>query len=232
MQVIVNQRFIEKRASYARIGTWAGLGALTVGFVISFFPEYIAASWAAMIIGLTAFNYGRYNSVRWATRPRDDEVIALNLKGLDHRHRLLNYMPQVKGVGHVLLSPHGIYTFHVRRDHGQISNTGSKWSRRFNLGLLFRLLVEGGLGNPTHDALREARNLNKYVADTLGAAEAKDIPIQPLIIFADARAQLTVNQPTIPVLVPRELRAYMRKSQREARIDDDQIARLGEAFGL
>lgn len=239
MQVVVNQRVLDRRATYARLGTWIGLGALVLGFIISLAPGFypgtediLWTSWVAMLVGITAFNYGRYNSVRWVTPPRDDQLVALNLKGLDHRHRLYNYMSQAPGTPHIMVGPHGIFTFHVRRDEGKIRNSGDKWSRKPSLSVFFRTLVEGGLGNPTQDALREARSLGQFLTKALGEEEAREIAIHPLILFVDSRAQLDINNPMVPVLTPRELKPYMRKAQKEVRLSPEQLQRVNAAFGF
>lgn len=233
MQVVVNQRFIDKRSQWARLGTWGGLAILTAGFGVSFFPEYLGASWAAMIVGVSAFNYGRYNAVRWGQRPRQDEIIATyGLKGLDHRYRLLNYMPQTPGAGHVLVGPSGVYVIHVRRQDGTITNVGSRWSRKAGLGVFLRALVEGGFGNPTHDALREANSVHQYFVKAFGEEEAARIPVFPLIVFIDARARLSLREPTVPVLMLAEVRNYMRRQLKENRLSAEQLKQIDEAFGL
>ncbi len=232
MQVAVNLRFVQRRTSYARIGTLGGLGALVAGFIVTFFQEYQMLSWIGMIIGLTAINFGRYNTVRWVTHPRDDEVVALNLRGLDRSHLLLNYMRQTPAAKHILISPHGLYTFEVRRDEGRITNNGSRWSRKPSLGILLRTMVEGGLGNPTADALHEAKDLNRFLIKSLGEAEAANVPIQPLILFVSGRVELNIINPTVPVLVPENVRNYMRKAQRQERLSPEKQAQIQALFGL
>ncbi|MHB1004948.1 MAG: nuclease-related domain-containing protein [Chloroflexota bacterium] len=232
MQVVVNQKFLDRRALYARIGTWGGIGALTAGFVISFFPEYIIASWVALILGLTAFNIGHYNSSRYVTRPREDEVLAYGLKGLDHRFRLLNYMKETPSVSHILVGPSGVYPIHVRRDEGTISNRGNKWSRKPSIAVFLRTMFEGGLGNPTNESLREAGAVRKFLTQSLGEEKGAVVPITPLIVFSDQRTKLDVQGPSVPVFTPRELKTVMRKQQREVRVDAEQLQQIGEAYGL
>lgn len=231
MQVVVNERFLETRAKVARVGTWGGLALLGVSFAVSFFPEYLLVAWGAMVIGLTAFNMGRYNSVRWVSRPREDEILAYGLKGLDHNHRLLNYLDQGKAE-HVLLAPSAVWVFHVRRHDGQITNTGSKWSRRPGLTVFLRMMIEGALGNPTQDALREAQSVHRFLSGVFSPEEMKEIPIHPVIVFVDPRVKLTLRDPAVPVLTTKDIRSFMRKQQKVQRIGPETLKRLSEAFGL
>ena len=206
MQVVVNQKFLDRRSLYARVGTWGGIAALTIGFGISFLPEYIMVSWFALILGLTAFNIGHYNSSRYVTRPREDEILAYGLKGLDHRFRLLNYMKETPNASHVLVGPSGVYPIHIRRDEGTITNKGNKWSRKPNLAVFLRTLFEGGLGNPTNDALREAGVVRRFLMKSLGEEAGTAIPITPMIVFSEQRVKLDLQGPAVPVFTPRERR--------------------------
>ena len=242
MQVVVNERFLERRARISRLATWGGLAVLLVGFVISLAIEPLtqwlepqwtmALTWILMIGGISAFNTGRFYNVRWVMRPREDEVLAHGLKGLDHRYRFLNYMPNTPEALHVLVGPAGVFVLHARRQDGEITNRGDKWRRKLGITAILRSFFEGAFGNPTQDALRETGAVRKLLASEFSEEELTQLPFQPLIVFMDPRAKLTVSEPAVPVMTPKELKDFARKLRKESRLSQAQLERIAAAYGL
>ncbi len=248
MHVVVNQRFLDKRTLIMRLGFGVGLGVFAIGVVTTLvmpqLTELVPLFWldvfiySTLIIGFFAYTTAIQNHRRWVRRPREDEVIATyGLRGLDNRYWLLNYMPKKPGssdmlAGHILVGPSGIHTLHVRPQRGQFVNKGNRWSLKPGLRSFLRSLFEGGVGNPTLDALHEARNVYLHLAAALGEEEARQMPILPVIIFTDPGVQLEVSEPVVPVLRLSELRNYVRKQQKETRLNADQLRRIADVFGL
>ncbi|MCL4465416.1 MAG: NERD domain-containing protein [Chloroflexi bacterium] len=245
MQVVVNERFLQRWRFWSRVMSWGGGALLAAGYLILIVATFVeplstlfnqpiiaALMWVLVIGGFTAFNTGRSYHVRWVMRPREDEVLAFDLKGLDHRYRFFNYLPLLPSVLHVLIGPSGIFVMHVRRQDGVIVNQGSKWRRKTGLFQFLRTLFEGSFGNPTQDALRETEAVRKLLASEFSEEELEGLPFQPMIVFLDARAKLTVTDPAVPVFTQKDLKAFLRKSRREERLDGEQLQRISTALGV
>ena len=243
MQVAVYEHFLTQKQRLARAGTWGGLAVLFIGFAIAIFAEYIAqyvgqtgvlfVMYAAMITGLIAFNNGRNAAMRWVSRPREDEILASSLmrRGLDDRYWLLNYMKQTPA-HHILVGPPGVYVLHVRAQDGDIVNQGKSWSRKMGLSSILRNLFEGSFGNPTAEAWRDVAAVRRHLASVLPAEEAQAVPVQPLVVFTNPRAKLTLREPEVPVVTPNNLYTYMRRQLKENRLNADQLQLIGQSFGL
>jgi hypothetical protein len=207
MRVTTNTKLISTRRRFGSYANFVGLGILLVGMLAAFRPTQSIAVWislAALIAGFGLTRYGMYTLRRFGRSPRPDEIIEAALKGMDDRYQ---YYSWALPVPYVLLSPQGIYTFITRDQSGQISVTGAQWHTKFNLGRLF--LGQESLGNPTRDALEAADKLQKWISES---APGLAVAVQPAIVFIDERTQLTVSDPTVPVLRPDSLKKWLRGS--------------------
>lgn len=229
MQVITNEQFVASRARIGKIGTLLGLAAFFAGFFTSLNIELIGISYALLIFGLFAFNVGRYNSVRWGTRPRQDEILANALKGLDHKHVLLNYAGDVPA-SHLLLSPLGLFVIEPRIHDGEIACEGSRWRRKRSFTTIVRSFVEGGLGNPTRDAQRVVAGVKSFLVDKLGAERAEVVPLEAVIVFTSPLVQLKVTDPVVPVVKPDDLKAQVRSVQGRTKMAGELYRRLHEVL--
>lgn len=168
VQVVVNEQHIARRARSAQLHTWAGLGLMLGGLVVSFLGlDYIAWSYGALFAGLFLFNAGARDHRRFARRPREDEAVAQALRGLDHRFRLVQYLPGVPA-NHVLITPGGVFVLEARHHFGNITVHGPRYERRWNWLLMIGSLAEGGIGNPARDAERAATAMRAYLAAKSG----------------------------------------------------------------
>ena len=225
MQVSTNEKLIARRR---RIGTYAsfgGLGVLLAGMIASFQVQYIWYSLIALIAGFLLAQFGNYNLRRWGRSPRPDEVIETALKGFDDRYHLYSWSLPAPCV---LLSPQGVYSFVTKDQAGEITVNGSQWRSKFSLGRALLAFAQEGMGNPTNEALEGASRLGNWIK-----AELPDVPIeiQPAILFINAKAQLQVNEPTVPVMDAPSLKKWLRGTGKGANLKSADYKALETLFG-
>lgn len=230
MQIVTNQKFISNRVTFARWGSVLGFLTLLGGFVISLLgPEWILPSYVALIFGFMLFNVSRYNSIRFGIRPREDEILANSLKGLDYKYRLVNYSDEVP-VPHFLLSPYGVYVLETRHHWGDIRNQGKNWKHRRGFWEWMRTIAVGSIGNPSQDALRGVATIRKHLQERLGDEQAAQVSVEGVVVFTSARAQVTAVEPLVPVVSPKDLRSYVRSPQGKEKLPAALARSVSEAF--
>jgi len=225
MQISTNERLIKKRS---RLGAYASLGGLAVlvvgGMIASFRPQYIWVSFVAIILGFALTQYGNYSLRRWGRKPRPDQALANGLKGFDDRYHLYAWSLPAP---YVLLGPQGVYSFTTRDQTGQISVTGSQWRNKLTVGRVLQLFAQEGLGNPTSEALENAERMTSWIRTALPEVSAE---VTPVIVFIDERAQLAITDPTVPVVVPKGLKKWLRGDGKGPTISSADLKALEELF--
>lgn len=227
MQIVTNEQFVASKARIGKFGTLLGFGAMIAGFFASLDTERLAISYGLLIFGLLAFNVGRYHHIRWGVRPREDEVIAAALKGLDQRHLLLNYSDKAPAA-HLLLSPLGLFLIETRVHDGKITCEGDRWRRKKTVATIMRSFIEGGIGNPSKEALQGVAALKSFLAESLDSDTAEAVPVETVIVFTNPRAELQVTDPVVPVVAPKDLRSHVRSAQGRTKITGDVYRRVHE----
>lgn len=224
MQVTTNDKLIGRRR---KLGTYASLGALGVlvaGMIASFQQQFVWVSLVAIVAGFLLAQYGNYNLRRWGRNPRPDQVIESALKGFDDRYHFYAWSLPVP---YVLLTPQGIYSFTVRDQTGEITVNGSQWRSKFSLSRVLLAFAQEGLGNPTNEAVDNAERLSKWIAARQPEVTAK---VQPVIIFIDPRARLTINEPTVPVQEPKGLKKWLRGAGKGDNLKSEHLRVLEALF--
>lgn len=225
MKAVTNEKRIARNA---KIGTWSSLGGMAVlgiGLYISIqWQEYLALSFVCLLAGIVLANVGLYSANRWVKRPRPDEVLTKALKGFDKRYYLYNY---VLPADHVLLAPSGLFVIVARNHDGPIYYASGRWRHKFNLLRVFGFLGEG-VGNPARDADRNVRKMQKHLVKEM--PELGEVPIQPVVVFTNEKAELHVQDPPLPVLDPKGLKDFLRKTSK-GELSGSQIRQMTEVFG-
>lgn len=212
MQIVTNEEFVKTRARIGKLGTVVGLVGMGSGFVASFNVEYILASYILLIFGILAFNVGRYNAMRWGMHPREDEIIASSLKGLDHKYVLINYAPAMPSI-HVVLSPFGLIHIETRHSEGEIVCEGDRWRRKRGVLTWLRGFAEGQLGNPTKSAQATMERLKTFLSERVGADLAEQVPVEAVVVFVNPRVSLKATNPVVPTMTSKDLKAHIRTPQ-------------------
>jgi hypothetical protein len=205
---IVDKQKVERGARIGKIATFAGLGILLVGMILSLVVQDLSAIWLAfgcLLVGLVVSSIGTLNMNRWVRQPRADQALAQSLKGFDDRYRLYNY---VLPIPHVLLSPVGIFVVRAMGHDGTIRYDGNRFRRGWTPARLLRLMADEGLGRPLEELDREIAALRQLLeADESG----QEVDIQGIIVFYNPRVQLEVTDPPLPIIDPKGLKKAIRR---------------------
>jgi hypothetical protein len=204
MRVTSNTKLIQRRSKLGMIASLAGIGVLAVGMIASFRPQIAWVSLIALVLGFILAQFGSYNLRRWGRTPRPDQVIEESMKGFDDRYHFYAWSLPVP---YVLLSPQGIYTFITRDQTGKVTAKGKTWQTKFSLSRLFMMFAQEGMGNPTDEAELQAKKLTDWIRGKLPEVSAT---VQPVIVFIDARAELDITDPVVPVLEPKSMKKWLR----------------------
>ena len=229
MKIHTNEVIIAKRKKQAGIVTTVALVALAGGLVVNFIstsrevinPLYIWATITLLAVGFIAATISSNMVNHWVKEPRPDQFFVKALKGLDNRYVLFNY---TSAIPHVLLSQNTIYALMPKLTDGEISVTERKWRRKFKASRLLRFFGEEGLGNPTVEAEHQQQKLTQLVHNNI--TNGDDLTIETLIIFTDPNAQLTLENPTMPVVPGKQLKKYLRQESQAAEINREQRQQL------
>ncbi len=208
MRIVTNQELIRKNR---RTATWLffiSMAILIFGFfvangqVFGLIPEedvvtvYTIVTPIVLLIGfVTTLTSVRMTNL-WVRVPRPEIVIPEGLKGIQNRNKTSLYNYYHLPARHVLITPQGIFPLVTRFQDGRFSVTGDKWkTHKGFISTLFSFLRLDGIGNPYQDA-EVAQNYVKHLVEDYD----NTIPIYPVIVFFDPRAEVEINEPTLPVV--------------------------------
>ncbi len=204
MQVSRNEKLIKRRARLGTYATFGGLAILIAGMIASFRVQILWFSMIALVLGFVLSQIGNYNLRRWGSVPRPDQVIENNLKGFDDRYRLYAWCLPVP---YVLLTPQGVYTMITRDQTGQVTVNGAQWRTKMTASRILLVFAHEGLGNPRSEASDMAGRLEKWIKAQL---PEREVSVQPAVVFIKENVQLSVNEPTVPVLPATGLKKWLR----------------------
>lgn len=228
MEIFLYDRIVQQRSRLGKYASIAGLAILAIGLVISFTqPKYVYISFVTLIIGFILSQVGNYNLLRWGRKPRADSVLDAALKGLERKWRIYHYyLP----ASHVLVGPGGLYVFLVKPQAGKISVTEARWRQKLSVGRAIFFFGEESLGNPAADLDVEMRRLARFINDK--RPDLSQVSLRGAVIFSNEGVELTLNEPTVTVLTPAKLKAYVRATSGagEKHLSSEQRNALLEIF--
>lgn len=229
MIAVSNTKLIKNRTTWSGRLMLAGFGMIIGSAALTFLnpaeAQYILPAYGLLFGGFIVFNIGASLASKWRRPPRPDQALERALKGIDNRHRLYNYLLPSE---HVLLTPFGVTVFQVRRLPGEIACTGSLWTHKRSLWSRLRFAAEEQVGNPTRDVQNDIRLLREFIGRNVGD---KDVPIEGLILFAHPQVNLTLNEPDVPVLTPKEAKNHMRQAlAKQPRLKAESYHALADLF--
>lgn len=214
MRVVTNEALIRRNRRTAQWLFFISFGILLLGlFVINApatSPDMAGVSFVLSLLVLPLAYGATILSVRmtnlWVRLPRPETAIQEGLKGVGSKAVLYNYyhLP----ARHVLIAPQGVFAIVTRFQDGRYMFDGTQWISRKNfLSKLLSFIRLDQIGNPHRDAEKAAAHVRGLLSEI-----APDVPVQPLILFFDPRADVEVNGSSIPIVHADPKRALSLKN--------------------
>lgn len=165
----------------------------------------------------------------WGSGAKGEEKTAKQLKQLKGRYHVFHYvvLPRTKGdIDHIVIGPNGIFVIETKNNKGTITCNGDSWSQH-------KTGKKGGhykgkIGSPSRQAKRHASML----ANMIGRRLHKRFHVNALVVFANKKAVLDLNHPTVPVLHANEVSSFIENfsSRALSKNEQDRLADLIEPY--
>lgn len=230
MKVTTNTQLIEQRAKWGKRIAPVTMLLLVGGLVTNFLsinnPEYFQITLVLLTLGFISAIISSYLVNNWIREPRADQVLTQLLQKFNNDYLLFHYTASIP---HVLIAPDGLYAIVVKNHDGQITINGDRASRKFNWRRLFKFFGDESLGAPIAEAEGRTKKLHKTLVKSLPAEEIPEI--KPMVIFSNKAVDLTLNNPTIPVMKTSELKSFLREQGKVRSVSPEQRKKLAEILG-
>jgi hypothetical protein len=95
---------------------------------------------------------------------------------------------------------------------------------------ILQRFTDGGLGNPTQEAIRDAEAVRNLLRERLGDAVGGSIAVSPVIVMINPRVKLQVTDPEIPVVLLADLKNAVRRIKEGGKMSSDVQKQLARAL--
>lgn len=204
MRVETNEKLAQRNRKLAQYLFFATFGVLILGMLFvnqqaaNISEDNILAISLLQVLVLPLAFITTIISVRmtnlWVRQPRPEVVIREGLKGIGNKSVLYNYYHFP--ARHVLIAPQGVFAIVTRFQDGRFTVDGDKWvTHKSALTRALSIFRFDNIGNPTNDALKAAAHVKAQLQPI-----APNVEVHPVVVFVSPRAELTLNNPTVPVV--------------------------------
>ena len=250
MRVYANNKMIAKKGVFGRRLSMAGLVILGLGMLASFAPGMIQKAnengsvWAqnpfiiwtmnggwlylslgALIFGFVLGQIGNQYMRRFLRPTRPDMVIARSLKGFDDRNRLYVWSSPIDLA---FAGPAGLFAIVTRDVGGKIDLRDGKIHTPFSFKKILSFFGDEGSGRPLDEAKADAEKLSEWLSEQIGGGA--EVPVKPLVVFTNEKADLTVENADVPVLQYKQLKSFLRGQLKSKPINKSTLQQVIDAM--
>ena len=228
MQILSNDRYIEKRTKIGQAATLLSLGLIMTSTVLFFMrPEWFNVIMIMITLGLFSSFAGSYYAERFVGVLTHHKKVREALKGLDRQHSLLIYQ---KPCPFVLVEPGGVTVIVVKTPGGVVRYQNKRWSHKQRFNLARQLGGQESLGDPSRQAQDEAQYLARWLTKRL--PEGMQVPVRGLSLFVHPSVVLEIETPPAPALLSKDLKGWLRGPGRRSAMPKETRAALAEVLRL
>jgi hypothetical protein len=227
MDIITNEKLIQRNAQIGKISSIGGLLVLAGGMFISFTrQDLFFLSMIALLLGFVLSQIGIFFGNRWGRHPRPDETINQALKGLDGRYNLYHY---TSPTSHLLIGPAGVWVLMPRSQGGTITYDAGKnrWKQKGG-NLYLKIFAQEGLGRPDLEIGSEVHAIQQFLEKNLSNGDAPEV--QAALVFTNDKAEIEADDAPVATLQVRKLKEFIRKKAKSKPISLDLLEEIRQAL--
>jgi hypothetical protein len=211
------------------VPNWYPPGTEPPNAVAAFLQQYwTLASFIALPAGFLCASVGSYFINRFARRrwpgsntiARPDEVLERSMKGFDDKFAYFAH--SLPTSSYVVAGPCGVLLFAARSDRGRVIVNGDRWREPFSFGRLLTLFAREGVGSPPRDLEEQSKKMRELLQKASNGASPtaslSEVPIDGAAVFLNEQSQLEVENATIPVLRLDQVKDFIRRRAKEAKL--------------
>ncbi len=211
MEVITNEKLIQRNARIGGILSLVGLVVMFLGVYLNFKrPDLATYSFASLIVGFMLAQIGLYFGNRWGRARPTEKLLTEALKGLSRQHKLYHYSSPAS---HLLVGPSGVWVIVPKYQRGKITYEKNRWRQRGG-GLLLaylKLLAQEGIGRPDLEIATEVAAVEKFLEKNV--PDEIRPPVKAVLVFTNPRAEVDAENSPIPTVTLKDLKATVRKGK-------------------
>jgi hypothetical protein len=228
MNIISNDKLIQRNARIAQITGLGGLAILLIGVYILFTKQNeITLIWGTVIAGFLLSQVGIYFTNRWGRVPRPDQHLNNALKGLDSNYTIYHYKSPTS---HLLIGPAGLWVLIPHYQRGTITYEKGRYRQKgggLALGYL-KIFGQEGLGRLDLEVEAEKEAITKFIKKKM---PDKELPtVQAALVFTDERTVLDVEDAPIPTLPAKKLKEFIRKAAKAKTLSAERVREIREVL--
>lgn len=222
MNIVNNEKLINRNKKISQIILYAALGLLVVGIFWSISnptSSQVTFSYIILIPAYILVQISIYMTNRWGRSPRPDEILEQSLKGLDDKYTLYNFST---GVPHMLVGPSGIQILKPFHHYGEIryDTDKEKYVQEGGPNFIGKLFAQESLPNITRENKLLKTDLEKYFKKM--SASPFDEP-EIINVFYSEKADVNARSAPNLTLHADKLKDSIRKKAKQKNLDQKEI---------
>jgi hypothetical protein len=232
MNILTNEKTIRRNSKIGTYLSFVAFALMLVGIYFSFRlsdpqfakdnANYVWWMTGALFTGFILFQIGTYFMNRFGRRPRPDEMLVANLKGMTKDYTLYNHLTPVS---HLLVGPAGVWVIEPYYQRGKIGYEKNRWTQKG--GGLFvaymKIFAQEGLGRPDLEVKADLDSLSAAFKKALGEQAPA---INAALVFTDPRSEVDAEDAPMPTMKIKDLKEFLRKYAKEHPFTTEQIKQV------
>ena len=128
-------------------------------------------------------------------------------------------------IDHIVLGPNGVFVIETKNYAGRIVCDGDEWSSQ-HTGK-FNRLIHYDIGSPSRQVKRNAARVKRMIeANT--AFKSRRIWVDGVLVFANKRVNLRINNPTVPILRANKLPEFIITRETNSEFSAEDLKLIGK----
>jgi len=207
MNIIIDQKSVQRNALIGKILRWVSLGCMLIGLIAVFSEEISSNSnlfaifFVIMIVGVLLSSVSGFFTSRFGKSPRPDALIDKTFKGLDDRFQIYHYR---SAIPHLLIGPAGLWSIIPTFIDGEITYDENKgnWIHKRS-SIINRVLQKEYFPNPLSEYKHHKKELEKILTDNHSSNINPELKL--LVLFLNKNVNLSgISEKDNILVVPYE----------------------------